>query len=136
MQIFCNLVDDYKKNKWARRNCRSCYRKQKELYIPRQKYMKTKWELEKEIVETQRNYKDIIFGNDIPICKECLNELKKLQIIDERSHNQKLMESTIIKLAWDTLRISIVMGQTRKQANFWVLKLIKFITKRNSRSIF
>ena len=97
--------------------------------------MKTKQELEKEIVETQRKYKDIIFGNYTPICTECLNELKKQQIIDKRSHNQTSMENTVRKLAWDRLRKNIVVGQTREQANSWVLRLIKFITKINSRSI-
>ena len=53
--------------------------------------MKTKQELERAIVETQRKYKNIIFENDTPIYTECLNELRKRHIINERVHNQKLM---------------------------------------------
>ena len=60
--------------------------------------MKTKQELEKEIVEAQRNYKDIIFSNDTLSCTEYLNELKKQQIIDERVYNQNLIENAIRKL--------------------------------------
>ena len=39
--------------------------------------MKRKQDLEKTIVEPQCKYKDIIFGNDTPIYKQRLNELKK-----------------------------------------------------------
>ena len=60
--------------------------------------MKTKQELEKEIVEAQRNYKDIIFSNDTLSCTKYLNELKKQQIIDERVYNQNLIENAIRKL--------------------------------------
>ena len=49
----------------------------KELNIPYRNCMKTKQELEKAIIETQRTYKYIIFGNDTPTCAECLNELQK-----------------------------------------------------------
>lgn len=44
------------------------------------------------------------FGNYTSICTECLNKLRKQQIIDERLHNQKLMENTVKKLPWDSLR--------------------------------
>lgn len=70
-----------------------------EQSIPRQKHIKKKQELEKVIVETQGKYKDTIFGNDTPICKESLNELKKRKIDDERLHSQKLTENTERKLA-------------------------------------
>ena len=48
----------------------------KGLNIARGNCMKSCQELEKAIVETQRNYKDIIFGNGKPISTECFNELK------------------------------------------------------------
>ena len=38
----------------------------KEFNILLRDFMKIKQELEKAIVETQRKYKDIIFGNDLP----------------------------------------------------------------------
>ena len=66
--------------------------------------MKTKQGLEKAIAETQRKCKEISFGNDTPICTECLNELKKQQIIDERAHNQTLLENAIRKLVWGSLQ--------------------------------
>ena len=56
--------------------------------------MKTKEELEKSISK----YKGIIFGNDTPISRECLNELT----VDKRVHVQKLRESTSGKLTWDS----------------------------------
>ena len=31
-------------------------------------------------------YQDFIFGNNIPTCKESLNELRKQQVIDEGVH--------------------------------------------------
>ena len=132
--IFFNLVDGYKNNKGARRHRGNCYRKQRS-WIPRRKFMKRKQELEKTIVEPERKYKDILFGNDTPICKECLNELKKQQIIDERSRNQKLVENTIRKLTWNSIRKNMAVGDIRQQANSWVLKLIILIIKISSTSI-
>ena len=43
------------------------------------------------------------FGNYTSICTECLNKLRKQEITDDRLHNQKLMENTVKKLAWDSL---------------------------------
>ena len=59
----------------------------KELNMPRRNCMKAKQELQKAIAETQLKYKDIFFGNDASIYTQCLNQLKKQQIIDERMHN-------------------------------------------------
>ena len=39
----------------------------------------------------------------------CLEELRKQQIIDQKIYDQKLMEDTIRKLAWEGLQINIVM---------------------------
>lgn len=61
--------------------------------------MKTKQEIKEATVETGRNYKDIIFVNDFPICIECLNELRKNHEIDEKVHNLKLRENTVSELA-------------------------------------
>ena len=61
--------------------------------------MKTKQEIKKATVETGRNYKDMIFVNDFPICVECLNELRKNHDIDEKVYNLKLRENTVSELA-------------------------------------
>lgn len=55
--------------------------------------MKTRQDLEKAIVETQHKYNDIIFENDSRICEGSLNELPKQQVINEKVHNQKLVEN-------------------------------------------
>ena len=39
----------------------------------------------------------------------CLDQLRKQQAIDQRLYDQKLMDDTIRKLAWDGLQKSIVM---------------------------
>ena len=65
--------------------------------------MKTKEELEEAIKDTIIGYKKIIFGLDTPVCTACLDELRKQQIIDQHVHDQKLMEGTMVKLAWDGL---------------------------------
>ena len=39
----------------------------------------------------------------------CLDELRKQQAIDQRLYDQKLMDDTIRKLAWDGLQKNIVM---------------------------
>ena len=76
----------------------------KKLNIPRRNCMKTKEELEKATRDTIAKYKDIIFGADTPACMTCLNELRKKQIIDEKVQDQKLMDDTVRKLAWDELQ--------------------------------
>ena len=71
--------------------------------------MKTKEELEEAIKDTIKGYKEIIFGSDTPICMACLDELRKQQIIDQHVYDQRLMDDTIRKLAWDGLQKNIVM---------------------------
>ena len=75
----------------------------KKLNIPRGNCMKTKEELEEAIKDTIKGYKEIIS------CMACLDELRKQQIIDQHVYDQKLMDDTIRKLAWDGLQKNIVM---------------------------
>ena len=63
--------------------------------------MKTKEELEEAIKDTIKGYNEIIFGLDTPFCMACLIELQKQQAIDQHVYNQKVMDDTIRKLAWD-----------------------------------
>ena len=81
----------------------------KKLNIPRQNCMKTKEELEEAIKDTIKEYKEISFGLDTPICMACLNELRKQQTIDQHVNDQKLMDDMIRKLAWDGIQKNIVM---------------------------
>ena len=90
-QILCNLVEGYKKNKWARRHLWKILQEAKELNIPHRNCMKTKQELEKAIVDTQRMYNYNIIGNDTHIC------IQNKKII-ERTFKTRLMENTIRKL--------------------------------------
>ena len=53
--------------------------------------------------------KEIIFGSDTPACMACLGELRKQQVIDQKIYDQKLMEDTMRKLAWEGLQKNIVM---------------------------
>ena len=76
----------------------------KKLNIPRRNCMKTKEELEKATRDTITKYKEIIFGAHTPACMTCLNELRKKQVIDEKLQDQKLMDDTVRKLAWDGLQ--------------------------------
>ena len=71
----------------------------KKLNIPRRNCMKTKEELEKAIKDTITVYKKIIFGLDTPASMTCLDELREQQIIDQKIHDQKLMEDMMRKLA-------------------------------------
>ena len=71
--------------------------------------MKTKEELEEAIKDTITKYKEIIFGSDAPACMACLEELWKQQVIDQKVHDQKMMEDTIRKFAWERLQRNIVM---------------------------
>ena len=68
-----------------------------------------KEELEEAIKDTIKEYKKIIFGSDTPVCMACLNELRKQQAIDQLVYDQKLMDDTIRKLAWEGLQKNIVM---------------------------
>ena len=81
----------------------------KKLSIPRRNCMKTKEELEEAIKDTIKVYKEIIFGSDTPVCMACLDELRKQQAIDQHVYDQKLMDDTIRKLAWEGLQKNIVM---------------------------
>ena len=63
--------------------------------------MKIKKELEEAIKDTITGYKEIIFGPDTPACMACLDELWKQQVV----YDQKLMEDTVRKLAWEGLQI-------------------------------
>ena len=81
----------------------------KKLNIPHRNCMKTKEELEKAIKDTITKYKEIIFGPDSPVCMACLNELRKQQVIDKKVYDQKLMDDTMRKLAWEELQKNIVM---------------------------
>ena len=78
------------------------------LNIPRRNCMKTKEELEEAIRDTITKYKEIIFGPDSPVCMACLDELRKQQVIDKKVFDQKLMDDTLRKLAWE-LQKNIVM---------------------------
>ena len=71
--------------------------------------MKTKEEYEKAIKDTTKGYKEIIFGSDVPVCIAFLDELRKLQVIDQRVYDQKLMDDMIRKLALQGLQKNIVM---------------------------
>ena len=81
----------------------------KKLNIPRRNCMKTKEELEEAIKDTIKRYKEIIFGSDAPTWMACLDELRKQLIIDQKIYDQKLMEDTMRKLAWEGLQRNIVI---------------------------
>ena len=81
----------------------------KKLNIPRRNCMKTMEELKEAIKDTITRYKEIIFSSDNPTCMVCLDELRKQQVIDQKIYDQKLMEHTIRKLAWEGLQKNIVM---------------------------
>ena len=81
----------------------------KKLNIPCRNCMKTKEELEEAIKDTIKEYKEIIFGSGTPVFMACLDELRKQQVIDQHVYDQKLMDDTIRKLAWDGLQKNIVM---------------------------
>ena len=76
----------------------------KKLNMLRQNCTKTKEELEKAIKDTITGYKEIIFGADSPVCMTCLDELQRQQIIDEKVYDQRLMDRTVRKLAWEGLQ--------------------------------
>ena len=79
------------------------------MNIPRQNCIKTREKLEEAIKDTIKGYKEIIFGSDTPACMACLDELRKQQIIDQHVYDQRLMDDTIRKLAWEGLQKNIVM---------------------------
>ena len=73
--------------------------------------MKTKEELEEAIKDTIKGYKEIIFGSDTPACMACLEELRKQQVIDQKTYDQKLMEDTMRKFAWEGLQENITIDR-------------------------
>ena len=81
----------------------------KKLNILHRNCTKTKEELEKAIKGTIIMYKEIIFSSDTPTCMACLDELPNQQVIDQHMYDQKLMEDTMRKLAWERLKKNIVM---------------------------
>ena len=66
--------------------------------------MKTKEELEEAIKDTITMYKEIILVQIALACKVCLDELRKQEVIDQKIYDQKLMEDTMKKLAWEGLQ--------------------------------
>ena len=81
----------------------------KKLNILCRNCMKTREELEKANKDTITKYKEIILGADSPACIACLDELWKQLVIDQRAYDQKLMDYTLTKLAWDGFQKNIVM---------------------------
>ena len=98
--------------------------------------MKTREELEEAIRETITNCKEIIFGSDTTTCTAFLDELRRQQVIDQTVYDQKLMEDTMRKLAWERLQRNIVMdGDTiRELVRCWILMSIPGIGKTNFKS--
>ena len=76
----------------------------KKLNIPHRNCMKTKEELQEAIKDTIKGYKEIISGSDSSVCMACLGELQKQKIIDQHVYDQRLMDDTIRKLAWERLQ--------------------------------
>ena len=76
----------------------------KKLNMPHRNCMKTKEEVEEAIKDTIKRYKEIIFVSDTPACITCLEEFRKQQVIDQKIYDQKLMEDTMRKLAWEELK--------------------------------
>ena len=71
--------------------------------------MKTKEEPEEAIKDHITKYREIISGSDTPSYMVCLDEPRKQQIIGQKIFDQKLMEDTMRKLAWERLQKNIVM---------------------------
>ena len=76
----------------------------KKLNMPRRNCLKTKEELEEATKDTITNHKENIFGSDTPACMACLGELQKQQVTDQKIYDQRLMEDTMTKLAWEGLQ--------------------------------
>ena len=72
--------------------------------------MKIKEELEEAIRDTITGYKEIIIGSDTPACVACLDKLQKQHVIDQKMYDQKLVDDTVRKLAWERLQKNIVMN--------------------------
>ena len=82
---------------------------EKKLNIPHRNCMKTKEELEETIKDTITMFKENIFGSDALVFMAFLDEIRKQQVIDEKIYDQKVMEDTMRKLAWEGLQKNIVM---------------------------
>ena len=91
-------------------NKTSLFEPAKKLKIPRRNGMKTKEELEEAIKDIIKGYKEIIFDSDTPACMAFLDELRKQQIIDQHAYDQRLMDDTTRKLAWERLVIRWMMN--------------------------
>ena len=101
----------------------------KKLKIPRRSCMKTKEEPEETIKDIIAMYKKTIFSSDTPACVLCLAKLRKQPAIDQHVYDQKLMEDTMRKLAWERLQRNIVMdGDTMT----WVPKEFAIFCKKSS----
>ena len=81
----------------------------KKLNIPHRNCIKTKEELEEAMKDTVTTYKEIIFSSDTPTCMAYLGELRKQQVLDQHVYDQKLIEDTMRKLAWEGLQKNMVM---------------------------
>ena len=112
----------------------------KKLNIPHRNYMKTREVLEKAIKGTITGYKEIIFGRDTPSCMACLDERWRQQVIDQKIYDQKLMEDTLRKLAWEVLQKIlwwlVTQWSIRGQVRCWILKFIPHTGKTNFKLIF
>ena len=72
-RLFGNLVDGLSENKEM--NNTSLLELAKRLNVPRRNCMKTREKLEDAIKDTINEYKEIIFGSDIPKCTTYLDKL-------------------------------------------------------------
>ena len=116
-------------------NKRSLLELAKKLNIPHRNCMKTKEELEEAIKGAITEYKQIFFSSDTPACIVCLDELRKQQIIDQKIYDQRLMEDTVTKLAWDELQKKfwwmVIQWLIKEQVRCRILKLILHVRKIN-----
>ena len=51
----------------------------------------------------------LFLGKVFPACMKCLDELRKQQVIDEKVYDQKFMDDTARKLAWESLQKNMLM---------------------------
>ena len=80
----------------------------KKLNIPRRNCMKRKEELEEGIKDTIKKYKKTIFGAVSFACMACLGELQRQQVLDKKVYDQRLIDDTLRKLAWNGLQKNIM----------------------------
>ena len=60
----------------------------RKLNIPRRNCMKTKEELEEAVKDTIKNYNEVIFSADSPVCMAYLDKLPKQQFIDQKVYKE------------------------------------------------